>query len=227
MAVGLISVLMAVHNNEEDVHRAVDSILKQTYTNFEFLIVDDASTDNTMNILKNFKDSRIKIYSNKKNMGLTKSLNYLIEQSSGKFIARQDADDISLSTRLEKQLNFLNKKNLKVCTTRAITKNSSQKIPRLSFYIPKKIIIRFKNPFIHGTLLIEKSLLNKMGNYDENFYYAQDYKLFSKLLKNKYSLKIMKESLYVLNTINNISTLKKEEQQYYADCVKKGIVPSL
>ena len=55
MAVGLISVLMAVHNNEEDVHRAVDSILKQTYTNFEFLIVDDASTDNTMNILKTSK----------------------------------------------------------------------------------------------------------------------------------------------------------------------------
>ena len=105
-------------------------------------------------------------------------------------------DDISLSTRLEKQLNFLNKKNLKVCTTRAITKIHLKKYPDCLFMF-QKIIIRFKNPFIHGTLLIEKSLLNKMGNYDENFYYAQDYKLFSKLLKNKYSLKIMKESLYV------------------------------
>jgi len=227
MTIGLVSVLMSVKNCEENVYNSVESILNQTYENFEFLIVDDASTDNTLKILNKFKDKRIKVFANKTNIGLTKSLNYLIKKSKGQFIARQDADDVSLPKRFEKQLNFLKKDNIKICTTRAIIKNSSRKIPAFSFYIPKKIIIRYKNPFIHGTLLMEKDLLNKMGNYDENFYYSQDYDLFFKLIQSKYLIKTLKEPLYVLNTTNNISTNKKQEQQYFADCVKSRKVPNL
>lgn len=227
MTIGLVSVLMSVKNCEKEVYNSVESILNQTYENFEFLIVDDASTDNTLKILNKFKDKRIKIYENKSNIGLTKSLNYLIKKSRGQFIARQDADDVSLPNRFEKQLDFLKKNNIKVCTTRAIIKNSSRKIPALSFYIPKKILIRYKNPFIHGTLLIERDLLNKMGNYDENFYYSQDYDLFSRLIQSKYLVKTLREPLYVLNTTNNISTFKKQEQQYFADCVKRRKEPNL
>lgn len=227
MTIGFVSVLMSVKNCEKEVYNSVESILNQTYENFEFLIVDDASTDNTLKILNKFKDKRIKIYENKSNIGLTKSLNYLIKKSRGQFIARQDADDVSLPNRFEKQLDFLKKNNIKVCTTRAIIKNSSRKIPALSFYIPKKILIRYKNPFIHGTLLIERDLLNKMGNYDENFYYSQDYDLFSRLIQSKYLVKTLREPLYVLNTTNNISTFKKQEQQYFADCVKRRKEPNL
>lgn len=227
MTIGLVSVLMSVKNCEKEVYNSVESILNQTYENFEFLIVDDASTDNTLKILNKFKDKRIKIYENKSNIGLTKSLNYLIKKSRGQFIARQDADDVSLPNRFEKQLDFLKKNNIKVCTTRAIIKNSSRKIPALSFYIPKKILIRYKNPFIHGTLLIERDLLNKMGNYDENFYYSQDYDLFSRLIQSKYLVKTLREPLYVLNTTNNISTFKKQEQQNFADCVKRRKEPNL
>jgi glycosyltransferase involved in cell wall biosynthesis len=227
MTIGFVSVLMSVKNCEKEVYNSVESILNQTYENFEFLIVDDASTDNTLKILNKFKDKRIKIYENKSNIGLTKSLNYLIKKSRGQFIARQDADDVSLPNRFEKQLDFLKKNNIKVCTTRAIIKNSSRKIPALSFYIPKKILIRYKNPFIHGTLLIERDLLNKMGNYDENFYYSQDYDLFSRLIQSKYLVKTLREPLFVLNTTNNISTFKKQEQQYFADCLKRRKEPNL
>lgn len=227
MSNGLVSVLMSVHNNQEDVYKSVESIINQTYTNFEFLIIDDASTDNTLKILNKVTDKRVKIYSNKKNLGLTKSLNYLIMQSKGQFIARQDADDVSLKTRLEKQLNFLGKNNIKVCTTRAFIKNSSKKIPGYSFYIPNNILIKYKNPFIHGTLFIESDLINKIGNYDDRFYYAQDYELFTRLIKNKIVIKTLKEPLYVLNTINNISTNKQQQQQYFSNCVKKGLIPNI
>ena len=87
--------------------------------------------------------------------------------------------------------------------------------------------MKYKNPFIHGTLLIKKSIMEDIGLYDENFYYAQDYKLMKDLIKKNYKFKIINECLYFLNMKNNISTLKKDEQKYYSECVRKNIVPSV
>jgi hypothetical protein len=98
-------------------------------------------------------------------------------------------------------------------------------IPGKSYYLPKKIVMKKKNPFIHGTLLIKSSVINEVGLYNEKFYYSQDYKLMSDLLKNNYKLKIMKEPLYHLNMEGNISIKYKKEQEYYANCVKKDINP--
>lgn len=223
----LISVIMSVFNNEKDVNDAVESILNQTYNNFEFLIMDDASEDDTLSILKNFKDKRIKLFHNEQNIGLTKSLNVLISKSKGHFIARQDADDLSLKTRFEDQINVLQNKNVKACTTRAKIKNSKKIIPKWSFYIPQNIAIKYKNPFIHGTLMIDKETLEKIGKYDERFKYAQDFKLFTDLINSNVKIKTLNKSLYVLNMQNNISTNKKNEQQYYADCVIRGSLPNL
>jgi len=223
----LISVIMSVFNNEKDVNDAVKSILNQTYNNFEFLIMDDASEDNTLSILKNLKDERVKVFNNEHNIGLTKSLNVLISKSKGHFIARQDADDLSLKTRFEDQINILQNENVKACTTRATIKNSKKIIPKWSFYIPHYITIKYKNPFIHGSLMIDKKTLEKIGKYDERFKYAQDFKLFSDLINSNVKIKTLNKSLYVLNMQNNISTNKKNEQQYYADCVIRGSVPSL
>lgn len=223
----LISVIMSVFNNEKDVNDAVESILNQTYNNFEFLIMDDASEDDTLSILKNFKDKRIKLFHNEQNIGLTKSLNVLISKSKGHFIARQDADDLSLKTRFEDQINVLQNKNVKACTTRAKIKNSKKIIPKWSFYIPQNVAIKYKNPFIHGTLMIDKETLEKIGKYDERFKYAQDFKLFTDLINSNVKIKTLNKSLYVLNMQNNISTNKKNEQQYYADCVIRGSEPNL
>ncbi len=87
--------------------------------------------------------------------------------------------------------------------------------------------MKFKNPFIHGTLFIKKSILLDVGKYDENFYYAQDYKLMKTLIDNNYKFKIFRKPLYELNMENNISTNKRSEQSYYANCVKKNMIPEL
>ena len=104
--------------------------------------------------------------------------------------------------------------------------NTNRPIPGLSFYLPVKQVMKFKNPFIHGTLLIKKSLLIEVGKYNERYIYAQDYELFSRLLKQDKKFSIIKDPLYELNMNGNISTLKKDEQAYYAKCVKKGLEPN-
>ena len=98
---------MSVFNNEQYIRQAVDSIINQTFTNFEFLIIDDASSDNMPKILRDYNDPRIRIITNEENLGLTKSLNKGIAASLGEYIARQDADDVSLPKRLESQIAFL------------------------------------------------------------------------------------------------------------------------
>ena len=217
----LISVLLSVYNDEKNIKKSIDSILLQSYKNIELLVMDDCSVDRTYEILNEVNDRRVKIFRNKENQGLTKSLNTLIENSSGKILARQDSDDISLPTRLEVQYRNLLKYQLDACTTRAYVKNSKRSIPRYSHFLPVSFVVRFKNPFIHGTLMVKKKVLQDIGLYDENIKYAQDYKLFLDLLKKNYKIKVLKNKLYVLNMENNISTLKKEEQNYFFKKIKK------
>tara|TARA_A100001035_G_scaffold244562_1_gene212306 strand:- start:611 stop:1285 length:675 start_codon:yes stop_codon:yes gene_type:complete len=211
-----ISVIMSVYNDQDNISNSIKSILGQTYKDFEFLIVDDCSTDNTYEEIKKFTtDPRIKLYKNSKNIGLTKSLNFLIEKSSGKYIFRQDSDDVSLSQRFQEQLNVLEREIYQVCTSRAINMQNNKTIPGLSSWVPKKISIKFKNPYIHGTLAIQKSLLNNIGNYDEDYLYAQDFKLFLDLIKKNKKIFEIKKPLYKLNTRNNISTINKDKQRSY------------
>ena len=225
----LVSVIMPCFNCEKTVAASIESILNQTYQNIEILIIDDGSKDNTYEILKKFqsKHKNIRLFKNQNNLGLTKSLNILIEESKGEYIARQDSDDISVIDRISLQYEFMEQKELDFCSSRATILYSGKKIPRSSHYLPKKIVMKFKNPFIHGTLFIKKSILLDVGKYDENFYYAQDYKLMKTLIDNNYKFKVFRKPLYELNMENNISTNKRSEQNYYANCVKKNIIPEL
>ena len=222
-----ISVIMSVFNAEKYINKSIESILKQTHKNFEFLIVDDNSEDSTYNLLQKYQkqDSRIKIFRNDKNIGLTKSLNFLISKSKYDLIARQDADDFSFKDRFEKQLNFLFRKNLSLSGTRGYSNNRLR--PNLSYYLPTKLTLKFKNPFLHGSLLIKKEELNSIGNYDEKYIFAQDYKLISDFIKAGYRVGILNDALYELNTKDNISTKFKKEQKYFADCVRKNKEPKL
>ena len=133
-----ISVIMSAFNCENTIEKSINSILNQTYENFEFLIADDNSTDHTSEIIKNMKknDSRIMFYQNTKNIGLTKSLNKLLSISSGSFIARQDADDVSMNHRLETQLAKLNELDLDFITSRAQIIGSERLIPGFTFNFP-------------------------------------------------------------------------------------------
>ena len=189
--------------------------------------MDDGSTDSTYKILlQNFDDNKkIRIFKNNENIGLTKSLNKLIEKSKGSVIARQDADDKSVPNRLEIQMESMILKKLDFCTSRASIKNTNRLIPNLSYLIPPKIVIKYKNPFIHGTLLIKKSIMLEIGGYDEQFKYSQDYKLFIDLLKMNRKFYFIKMPLYILNMEDNISSNFKEKQKYYAKCAQKNLVP--
>lgn len=222
-----VSVLIAVFNGEATLIDSIKSITSQTYKNLEILIIDDGSEDKTSEICKFLEkeDKRITIYKNSDNIGLTKSLNILLEKSSGTFIARHDIDDLSSPDRIETQLNFLLNKKVDFVYSRAQIKKSNKLIPGVSYYLPKKMIIKFKNPFIHGTLFAKKEIILKVGKYDERFKFSQDYKLAFDLINSGFRVKVIKKPLYNLNMENNISEKYKSQQAYYADCVRKHKVP--
>jgi glycosyltransferase EpsE len=223
-----VSILLAVHNDQNNIGRAISSILNQKFENFELLLMDDHSDDDSYRVCEKYSllDNRIRLFKNKQNFGLTKSLNILINEACGKYIARQDSDDISHEDRLMKQYNYLENSEIDGCTTLAKIVGENRIVPNYSKHIPPGIVIRYKNPFIHGTLMIKTKTLKDIGKYDENFYYAQDYKLFKDLNNKKFKITILKEALYTLNMENNISTINRKEQAYFAKCVRKNLVPN-
>ena len=223
----LVSFIMSTYNSEETVSKSIESMLNQTYENIEILIMDDFSNDNTYKICENYSrtNENIFLFRNNKNIGLTKSLNKLLNHSKGAYIARQDADDTSMPERIQKQFEFIKSNKLDGCSARSNIIGHKRVIPGLSYFFPIKLIMKYKNPFIHGTLFIKKSVLSDLGGYDERFIYSQDYKLMSDILQKGYRLSIIKTPLYNLNFTNNISTKFKKEQQYYANCVKRKIDP--
>jgi glycosyltransferase involved in cell wall biosynthesis len=223
----LVSVIMSAYNSENYIAKSIESITEQSYKNIEFLIIDDNSQDNTSEVIKDYEkfDKRIKFISNQKNIGLTKSLNKAIKLSQGKLVARQDDDDISLPNRLEIQVKYICTGSYDVCFTRATNMQNSKPLPRYSFYLPPRLVVKYKNPFIHGSMVIKKEILNMMGNYNEKYFYSQDYYLFKRLIQNNAKIKHIKEQLYMLNTKNNISSNFQKEQNYYAQCIQKNIEP--
>ena len=222
----LVSVIMGVYNNEDTVKNAIDSILNQSYKNIELLITDDNSSDNSLSIIKNYQDQKnVKLIENKENIGLTKSLNLMIKASKGKLIARQDADDISLEKRIEVQVEQIYKLHLDFVSSRATNLQTNKNIPNISYNLPYKFLIKYKNPFVHGTLMIKKDVLLQLGNYDERFKFAQDYKLMIDAIDKNYKFKVFRKPLYLLNTKNNISNQFKEEQEYFANCARNRLDP--
>ena len=217
-----VSVLLSVFNNIDTVEEAIHSILNQSYSNIELLITDDFSDDSSYDICKLISKKIIESSCFETiQIWVNQDLNIMLNASTGYYIARQDADDISYLERIEKQIEALEKNNFDVIYTRAIKKESNRLIPGFSYYLPLKILSRYKNPCVHGTLLTKKKNIFDVGCYDESFYYAQDYKLLNSFLNKKMKIKILSDPYYVLNTKNNISSNFKKEQKYYADCVRK------
>ena len=181
-----ISVLMTVYNCEDYVRYAIDSILNQTYQNFEFIIVDDCSNDNSKKIIREFKDDRIKIFELNKRLGRTKALNFGLKKCNHSFIAIQDSDDISKKDRLLKSLTPFEDKGIGMVFSKGEVINSNGQIKRL---IPVKKIdqnfsnLRFENYVAHSSTMFRSHLKNNKFFYDEDFTYAQDYKMILTFLK--------------------------------------------
>jgi glycosyltransferase involved in cell wall biosynthesis len=185
----LVSVIMPVYNGEKFLRDSIESILNQTYKNFEFIIVDDGSTDNSVRIIKEYqkKDKRIKLIENKKNLGQSKSLKIGLKNTKGFYYSKMDCDDISDKNRLEKELDFLekNKDYVIVGSNLEIIDEDKKKIgyrfyPQENKEIKKTLI--FKSPFAYPSTMIKLELL-KTIIYDEKYLYCEDYDLWFKLLK--------------------------------------------
>lgn len=225
----LVSVLMSTYDSEKTLERALNSIVNQSYKNIEFLICNDGSTDNTQKILEKYSNlhSQIEVINNKNNVGLTRSLNLLLEKSKGDFIARQDADDYSDTERIKTQIKYCIGSKFQAVFTRSYNLNKNTSMQKISYFIPYKILVNLRNPFVHGTMLINSKVIKSLGGYDEEFYFAQDYKLYRDMIDNGIKIKKIRKILYYLNTKDNISSLRKKEQKYYADCVKNRKKPKL
>lgn len=196
----LVSVIIPCYNAEKYVEAAVRSIMNQTYKNLEILCCDDCSTDRTFSILQELadEDSRIKLFKNETNQKIVKTLNNLVSLANGKYIARMDADDISLPKRIEKQVEFLEENSdIAFCGTNAwhIDENGEKIgfscLPRTNDEINKFKF--YACPFYHPAVMIRSSVY-KENFYDENFLYAEDYELWIRLLE-KYKGYNLKERL--------------------------------
>jgi glycosyltransferase involved in cell wall biosynthesis len=184
----VVSVIMAVHNGERYLNQAISSILNQTFTDYEFIIINDGSTDNTLEMLREFNDDRI-IIIDQKNIGLTKSLNKCIRISRGKYIARMDDSDICPPERLLKEYEYLenNPEYALVGTSSNIIDTNGHKvsevIPALTHSAILKNLHR-RNQFSHGSILIRKKILERIGGYRELFWYCQDYDMYLRMINN-------------------------------------------
>lgn len=184
----ILRILLSIHNNERFVRDAILSILTQTYRDFELLIVNDASTDSTPEILQELaqNDVRIRILTNSTNLGLTKSLSSALKKTRGELIARMDADDIALPHRLEKQLAFLNAHpDIDMVGTAYEWIDEHGNVIGTPNVVTDPTTLQRRlirtNPFLHSSILIRRSILERVGGYDTTYKKAQDYDLWLRL----------------------------------------------
>lgn len=217
-----ISVVMASHNGEKFIKEAIDSILEQSFRDFEFLIIDDGSTDLTSIILDEYakKDQRIRIFTNPQCLGLTKSLNVAIKQALGEFIARMDDDDVSQKNRFEKQSDFMQKNpEFVLVGSMAFLINEKseiigeKKLAVTSEQIKKRLL--FNNQIIHSSWFARKDILIKEGLYNEKFKKAQDYDFVLRLAE-KYKIFNLPNTLLKYRVLNTSLSRQNKEQQKFA-----------
>jgi glycosyltransferase involved in cell wall biosynthesis len=221
-----ISVVMAVYNGEIYLREALESIVTQTYNDFEFIIVDDGSTDTTPNILKEYKnrDRRIILLHNKTNLKLIRSLNLGLQKARGKYIARMDADDISLPERLEKQVAYLNSNDqVGLLGTRIFRIDYNGEViakpnpPQTDATIRWKLF--YGSPFSHSSVMFRQSLLDKVGLYDQAALHAEDYAMWSKMARYT-QLRSLSDILQKVRTsTSSISHIFRTEQNEMADLI--------
>ena len=211
-----VSVVMSVFNHERYLPAAIESILNQSYTDFEFIIVNDGSTDSSNNIIHSYKDKRI-VLIQQENSGLPAALNLAISQAKGDFIARMDSDDIAYPSRIEKQFEYLNQNpgvDLIGSSVRLIDENGEllgvEDVP----IRPEKInkCLQYRCVVYHPTFFFKTEVFNKVGGYREEFIHAQDYDFL--LRARSKNISIANQSDYLLDyRIESKSSFVKDFNQ--------------
>jgi len=211
-----LSVIIPTYNSSNFIEDTIQSILDQSYKNFELLILDDCSQDDTFEKIKNFKDKRIRLLKNEFNRGYVFSLNKLISISKGDFIVRNDHDDISIKKRFEIQLKeFKKNKDLFICGGQIETIELKSK--KISYPIKRNDLISFmffNNPIHHPTVMIKSAMINLKENfYDENFCPSEDYYKWSKIISEFQIINSQKKLLLYRSHSNNYSKISLNKQK--------------
>jgi glycosyltransferase involved in cell wall biosynthesis len=185
----LISVVMPAYNAESTIESAIDSLLEQTFDNFELIVVDDCSTDKTSEIIASYGDSRIFSIRNSQNLGLAASLNVGIKAAKAELVARQDADDVSKSDRLQKQFAVISQSEntVLVGTWAKIVSEKGQDIGRLKHpytVLGVRAALLFRNPLVHSSVLFRKWAYEESGGYttDPELQPPEDFELWTKMI---------------------------------------------
>ena len=180
-----VSVVMSVYNGEKYLRPAIESILNQTFSDFEFIIIDDGSTDESAAIINSYNDARIRLIQ-QENKGLTLALNVGLRAARGKYIARMDADDISHPSRLARQLAYLSQHSeVGVLGTAVQIIDDSGNASGKSRYPTSHEVIRwhlcFNDPIMHPTVMMRRGVVIRAGGYNADMVTAQDYDLWRRL----------------------------------------------
>jgi len=215
----LISVIMSVYNTEKYLAEAIESILNQSYKHFEFIIINDGSSDNSLEIIQRYDllDNRI-ILINQKNKGLTKSLNIAIKRASGYYIARQDADDISLPNRFLNFMTFIKDNgHIDMYSTPAYIINETSEVEKtIPNYFRRngfnKRLLDYYNSMIHGTLIIRSKII-KDYLYNEDFRFSQDFELYHRLMSFGYIISYDKNNITYKLRIHGDSISRKNSNK--------------
>jgi glycosyltransferase involved in cell wall biosynthesis len=186
----LVSVLLPVYNGADYVADGVKSILAQSYDNFELIIINDGSRDDSAKIVDQFTDARIRAY-HQGNLGLAATLNRGIQLARGKYLARQDQDDLSLPQRFQKQVAFLEAhEEYGMVGTWAEIRSADKTAPKLHSHPSESLALKFDllfdNPFVHSSMMIRKTVIDRVGGYttDKARQPPEDYELWSRVARN-------------------------------------------
>lgn len=216
-----MAVIMATHNGSRFIREAVDSVLRQTYRNFEFIVIDDASSDGGVGAARYLADGRMRLISNAQRLGLTKSLNRGIMMARGEYMARIDDDDVWTDRdKLEKQVSFMQRnRGVGLCGAwNIVIDERGDELYRLRYETEdgaiKQRMLR-RNQFPHSGVLIRRAALGKVGLYDERCRYAQDFELWLRI-GTKYELANL-PNVYIKQRVNPEGvTGRKNMQQFLA-----------
>jgi len=220
-----VSIVMSVFNQEKYLPSAIESILNQSYQDFEFIIVNDGSNDSCNDIILSYKDKRI-ILIEQENTGLPAALNLAISKSKGDFIARMDSDDISDPSRIRKQLNYLNK-NPKIdligSSVRIIDENGkflgAENVPIKPDAINQ--CLKYRCVVYHPTFFLRKEVFNKVGGYRKEFIHAQDYDFLLRARSKNINIANQADYLLDYRVESKSSFVKDFNQSRFARLARK------
>jgi glycosyltransferase involved in cell wall biosynthesis len=228
-----VSVILPIYNASKFLKPAIDSILSQTFEDFELLVINDGSTDNSEDIIKEFSDSRIR-YFKQENRGVAKTLNFGIKQAKGKYIWRHDADDISNICKLQKQVEFMEQSPaIGLCATQVQFMTENGKVAR-NFKMPtdayfngeiyKKVCFSDFNPYCpitHGTVLVKSEIMRKLDGYRETFITGEDVDAWLRLIQIADAIVLNEALSYHRLSSKSATQVHGWKNEFYRELAKK------